>query len=231
MSWIPGQIRAEKVWADAITIDGRKEWICKFFSRPMCGPSGVAGDVSLTSQQFCKGRVKGIWFSGTGTRKGGGKSCKRLRGRGQNFCRSTRRCRRGHRSCRASRKREEAPQGRKHQGERQAETQSRDGGAEGTLPDMIQGLVRKIGRQSEGSRGEESRGSCASQSNGCCFDPSVWEQVLASGATQAESFIQFMPQEYCRRFRTSDALEQWAGEEEKEDWEGDWDDEKAQSGW
>ena len=31
-SWIPGQVRAEKVLADAITIDGRKEWICKFCS-------------------------------------------------------------------------------------------------------------------------------------------------------------------------------------------------------
>ena len=31
-SWIPGQHRAEKVLADAITIDGRKEWICKFCS-------------------------------------------------------------------------------------------------------------------------------------------------------------------------------------------------------
>ena len=30
--WIPGQARAEKVLADAITIDGRKEWICKFCS-------------------------------------------------------------------------------------------------------------------------------------------------------------------------------------------------------
>ena len=27
-----GQVRAEEVLADAITIDGRKEWICKFFS-------------------------------------------------------------------------------------------------------------------------------------------------------------------------------------------------------
>ena len=31
-SWIPGQIRAEKVLADAIAIDGRKEWICKLCS-------------------------------------------------------------------------------------------------------------------------------------------------------------------------------------------------------
>ena len=31
-SWIQGKDRAEKVLADAITIDGRKEWICKFCS-------------------------------------------------------------------------------------------------------------------------------------------------------------------------------------------------------
>ena len=35
-SWIPGQVRAERVLADAITIDGRKEWICKF-----CSETGV----------------------------------------------------------------------------------------------------------------------------------------------------------------------------------------------
>ena len=31
-SWIPGEECAEKVLADAITIDGRREWICKFRS-------------------------------------------------------------------------------------------------------------------------------------------------------------------------------------------------------
>ena len=31
-SWIPGHVRAEKLLADAITIDGRKEWRCKFCS-------------------------------------------------------------------------------------------------------------------------------------------------------------------------------------------------------
>ena len=31
-SWVPGPIREERVLADAITIDGRKEWICKFCS-------------------------------------------------------------------------------------------------------------------------------------------------------------------------------------------------------
>ena len=39
--------------------------------------------------------------------------------------------------------------------------------------------------------GEERRGSCASQSYGFCFDPAMWEQVFACGATQAERFVQF----------------------------------------
>ena len=30
-SWVSGQVRAERVLADAITIDGRKERTCKFF--------------------------------------------------------------------------------------------------------------------------------------------------------------------------------------------------------
>ena len=31
-SWVSGQVRAERVMADAITIDGKKEWACKFCS-------------------------------------------------------------------------------------------------------------------------------------------------------------------------------------------------------
>ena len=31
-SWVSGQVRVERVLADAITIDGRKEWTCKFCS-------------------------------------------------------------------------------------------------------------------------------------------------------------------------------------------------------
>ena len=31
-SWVSGQVRAERDLADAITVDGRKEWICKFCS-------------------------------------------------------------------------------------------------------------------------------------------------------------------------------------------------------
>ena len=29
-SWVSGQVRAERILADAVTIDGRKEWTCKF---------------------------------------------------------------------------------------------------------------------------------------------------------------------------------------------------------
>ena len=35
-SWVPGQVRAEGVLADAITIDGRKEWICKYLFGDQC---------------------------------------------------------------------------------------------------------------------------------------------------------------------------------------------------
>ena len=31
-SWVSGQVRAERILAEAITIDGRKEWTCKFCS-------------------------------------------------------------------------------------------------------------------------------------------------------------------------------------------------------
>ena len=30
--WVSGQVRAERILAEAITIDGRKEWTCKFCS-------------------------------------------------------------------------------------------------------------------------------------------------------------------------------------------------------
>ena len=79
--------------------------------------------------------------------------------------------------------------------------------------------------------GEERRGSCASQSNGCCFDPAMVEQVFACGAAHTEHFIQAMQEEFNRRFKDPAAPEQMAGGEEREDWEGDWDDEKAASGW
>ena len=61
-SWVSGQVRAERVLAEAITIDGRKEWTCKF----------VAGDVIITSQCRCTGKYKqaiaaksGDWSTGS----------------------------------------------------------------------------------------------------------------------------------------------------------------------
>ena len=78
--------------------------------------------------------------------------------------------------------------------------------------------------------GEERRGSCASQSNGCFFYPAVVEQVFASGAAHAENDVRAMQEEFFRRFKAPAALEQLAGGEEKEEWEGDWDDEQAASG-
>ena len=35
-SWVSGQVRAERIRAEAITIDGRKEWMCTFCSETKC---------------------------------------------------------------------------------------------------------------------------------------------------------------------------------------------------
>ena len=84
--------------------------------------------------------------------------------------------------------------------------------------------------------GEESRGSCASQSNGCCLHPAMVEQFLAVGAAQAVQQLTFIRGEISRVYGGQHqpepaAPEHAAGGEEKEAWEGDWDKEKAASGW
>ena len=56
-SWLPGQIRAEKVLVDA--------------PRPMCGPDGVAGDVSLTSRLVKAIFAKNKGYSGSSSSSGG----------------------------------------------------------------------------------------------------------------------------------------------------------------
>ena len=80
--------------------------------------------------------------------------------------------------------------------------------------------------------GEERRGSCASQSNGCCCDPAMVKHVLAIGATQALQQLAFIHGEISRVYGGQHppepaALERGGGAEEKEAWEGDWDDEKT----
>ena len=62
ISRVSGQVRAERVLAEAITIDGRKGWTCKF----------VAGDVIITSRCRCTGKYKqaiaaksGDWSTGS----------------------------------------------------------------------------------------------------------------------------------------------------------------------
>ena len=62
---------------------------------------------------------------------------------------------------------------------------------------------------------------------GCCFDPAIWEKVFAFGERRAASFIQFMQQEFVRQYRPSGSREQGAVGEEREEWEGDWEDERA----
>ena len=76
-SWIPGEERAEKVLPDTITIDGRKEWICKFCSesnvwtrwrcRRCCYniPAGLRGK----HQQVIAVR-KGKWSTGSPSSRG-----------------------------------------------------------------------------------------------------------------------------------------------------------------
>ena len=98
------------------------------------------------------------------------------------------------------------------------------------------GDSRKAGAELENEiqalqAGEERRGSSASHSNGCYFDPAIWEQIFLFGETRAASFIQFMQQEFVRQYRTSGFPEQGTGEEGREEWEGDWGDERAPNEW
>ena len=66
---------------------------------------------------------------------------------------------------------------------------------------------------------------------GCCFDPAIMncrsslvEQYTLSITSKA------MQEKFIRRFKAPAAPEHMAGGEEREEWEGDWDDEKAASG-
>ena len=183
----------------------------------------------------------GIPFSRTDRRRFGKKSWKKLIGKGRSFCQNIKRCRRGHKSCRAcgtsrgtasrtlatvkNKRRRSTKRSRK--GRHFTETRfrvlsERSGDTRKAAAAEVENEVQTL------QAGEEKRGCSASQSNGCCF---VWEQVFAFGETRAASSIQFMQQEFVRQYRTPDAPEQWAGGEEKGAWERDWDDEKEQSGW
>ena len=77
-SWVSGQVRAARVLADAITIDGRKERICKFCSETnvwtrwrcrRCGnniPTGLQGK----HKQAVYAKNEG-WCSGSSSSSGG----------------------------------------------------------------------------------------------------------------------------------------------------------------
>ena len=76
-SWIPGKERAEKVLADAISIDGRKKWICKCCSESnvwtrwrcrRCYTNTPAG-LRVTYQQAVAART-GEWSTGSSTSSG-----------------------------------------------------------------------------------------------------------------------------------------------------------------
>ena len=77
--------------------------------------------------------------------------------------------------------------------------------------------------------GEERRGSSASQSNGCYFDPVIWEAGLRISRDTGSKFYPIHAARVCQ-YRTSGFPEQGA-REEKEDWEGDWDDERMANWW
>ena len=144
-----------------------------------------------------------IRIFGTGRKKVGRKSCKRLRGRGQNFCRSTRRCRRSLRSCivfrtrrgitsrtlvalkkkceRSVKKKREGRRASRHVFRLCLNSRAVDEGKH-IIDEEVQAL----------QAGEERRGSNASQSNGCCFGPAMVEHFLALGAAQALQQLTFI---------------------------------------
>ena len=83
-SWIPGQIRAEKVLADATANDGRKEWFCKFccetkFStRWRCRRcySNIPAGLQVKYRQAMSAKTRG-WSSRSSSSSGGeGKKCR-----------------------------------------------------------------------------------------------------------------------------------------------------------
>ena len=54
-TWLSGQVRAEKVLAEAVTIDGRRSGFVSSAQRPTSGRGGHADDATLTSRQDSKG--------------------------------------------------------------------------------------------------------------------------------------------------------------------------------
>ena len=64
-SWIPAKGRTEKVLADAISIDVRKEWICGFCSGVRCvGGVALQGDASPTFRRGCGVSTGRQWQQG-----------------------------------------------------------------------------------------------------------------------------------------------------------------------
>ena len=111
-----------------------------------------------------------------------------MRGRGQNFCRSTRRCRRSPRSCRVCRTRSR----RQARFQTRFQTLSEKSGICRKEADILEEEIQTF------QAGEQRRGSCASRSNGCCFNTAVVEQFLAMGAVQAMQLLAFIQEEICR---------------------------------
>ena len=77
-SWVSGQVRAERILADAITIDGRTEWTCKFCSKTnvctrwrcrRCG-NNIPSGLQAKHEQALHAKSK-EWYSGSSSSSGG----------------------------------------------------------------------------------------------------------------------------------------------------------------
>ena len=77
-SWVPGHIRDDKVLADAITIDGGKDWTCKFCSEANAWTgwccrrcfSNIPAGLQGKHKKAISAKNKG-WYSGSSSSSGG----------------------------------------------------------------------------------------------------------------------------------------------------------------
>ena len=278
-SWVPGQIRAEQMPSRLMT--GMNGYV-SFDPKPMCGPGGVAGEISLTSRWFAGKTQAGyvceeqrmvfrIIFleleveEDTDCKTKLDEQKKSLQKELRDIEKFTdmepmvRDSQKEKWKCQLQeieRKRTELlPEDQKMQ-KRSQKLQSLQDKKRKYIKEACAGEeeMRKANEEvqerrvrfealSEGSRlfgrrnpdpagrRGEKRQLCVPQANGCCFDPAVVVQVFACGASHAEHLIQALQEEVNRRFKAPAAPEQMAGAGEREDCEGDWDDEKAASGW
>ena len=298
-SWIPCKERAERVLANAISMDGKRSGRANCVQNRMCGLGGVAGDVTTTSWRGCTGsfgrrslqsresglqaRRRGVRRTRSseqglmprkrkeGSQKGAGipfkeeglgrsveiawkprmrpsvaenwmnregscsrsyewstdcpscqrkcmrasrsrcsTSCKRWRKGGTISCLSTRRCKRGRRRYKASRKEGEICRERESLASKEEMRKLRE------YIDWKEERFRLLSDKVDKNRmadakmeaelqglqaGEERRGSTASQAVDCCLE-TVVEQIFAMGTDQARSTFDAFSQIFFKRFET-----------------------------